>query len=75
VAMTRTNKRKPKCARTIASLSFANLPAGATRVVFDGRVSRSKKLKPGLYTLVITAINAAGQRSAPALLRFTIVKR
>jgi hypothetical protein len=36
--------------------------------------SRTKKLKPGHYKLVITATNAAGQRSAPRTLSFTIVK-
>jgi hypothetical protein len=33
-----------------------------------------KKLKQGRYTLVITATNSAGVRSAPKSLSFTIVK-
>jgi hypothetical protein len=37
-------------------------------------ISRSKKLRSGSYTLVITATSAAGLTSAPARLSFTIVK-
>jgi hypothetical protein len=40
---------------------------------FQGRIPRAKKLKPGRYTLVITATNSSGARSAPASLSFTIV--
>jgi hypothetical protein len=48
--------------------------AGADRVGFQGRISRTKRLTPGRYTAVITAINGAGQRSAPRTLTFTILK-
>lgn len=48
--------------------------AGANKVAFQGRISPSKKLPPGTYTLIITAANAAGQRSSPESLSFTIVK-
>ncbi|HEV7460052.1 MAG TPA: hypothetical protein VGN78_05925 [Solirubrobacteraceae bacterium] len=41
---------------------------------FQGRITRRKKLKPGRYTLVITATNSAGQRSLPRSLTFTIAK-
>jgi hypothetical protein len=47
---------------------------GTNRVAFQGRVSPKQKLKPGRYTLVITAIDSAGARSAPKSLRFTIVQ-
>jgi hypothetical protein len=47
---------------------------GANRVFFDGRISASKELEPGRYTLVITATSAAGQRSRPRSISFTIVK-
>jgi hypothetical protein len=40
-------------------------------VHFQGRISPSKKLRPGRYTLVITATNTAG--STTARLKFTIV--
>jgi hypothetical protein len=39
-----------------------------------GRITLSKKLKPGRYMLVITAKHAGGQRSRPRSLTFTIVK-
>jgi hypothetical protein len=71
----RENRKKPSCRRSLTqgTLSFAG-HNGANKVSFQGRLSRSKKLKPGRYTLVITATNAAGQRSQPKSLSFTIVK-
>jgi len=47
---------------------------GTNKVVFQGRVSRSKKLKTGRCTLIITFTNSAGVHPAPASLSFTIVK-
>jgi hypothetical protein len=68
------------CKRTVTAgtLSFTG-HSGMNRVVFQGRISRANKLKPGRYTLVITATNtagqtSAGQTSAPQKLSFTIVK-
>jgi hypothetical protein len=55
------------------TLSFTG-HSGKNRVSFQGRISHSKKLLPGTYTLVITATNAAGQNSAPSRLSFTILK-
>jgi hypothetical protein len=52
------------------TLSFAG-HAGMNKVSFQGR-SGKHKLKPGSYTLVITAANAAGH-SSPKSLSFTIV--
>jgi FG-GAP repeat len=54
-------------------LTFAG-HSGANKVKFQGRVSSTKKLKPGRYTLVITAADSAGVHSAPKSLSFTIVK-
>jgi hypothetical protein len=75
VAPTNRNRRKRACKRTVTrgALSFSGHP-GTNRVSFQGRTSRTKKLKPGTYTLVITAITATGQRSQPKSLSFTIVK-
>ena len=75
VAPSKQNRKKRKCTRAItaATLSFAG-HAGANKVSFQGRVSPTRKLAPGHYTLVITATNPAG-RSAPVALGFTIVKR
>jgi hypothetical protein len=74
VAQTKGNRRRHACMRTltVATLTFAG-HAGTDKVRFEGRISHSKKLKPGRYTLIITAANAAGQ-SRPVQLSFTIVK-
>jgi hypothetical protein len=74
-AQTEKNRRKPICERTVTAgtLTFTG-HAGTNEVAFQGRISPVKKLGPGLYTLVITATNSAGVRSAPQSLSFTIVK-
>jgi hypothetical protein len=47
--------------------------SGVNRVIFQGRLSRSKKLKRGRYAVTITATNSAGQKSPARSLSFTIV--
>jgi hypothetical protein len=73
LAPTAKNVGKTKCTRllTRGSLSFS-LDKGARKLRFQGRLSKHKKLPLGHYTLVITATNAAGQRTT-ARLTFTIV--
>ncbi len=73
VAETSRNAGREVCERgSVAGVfSFAG-HRGTNRVVFEGRISHSKKLKPGRYTLVITATNAAGQHSSPKSLSFTV---
>jgi hypothetical protein len=75
VAPSTKNPRKPRCARKIVAgtLTFTGR-LGANKVRFAGRISESSKLKPGRYTLQITATNTQGKRSAPRSLTFTIVK-
>jgi hypothetical protein len=75
VAPTPKNRRKHRCTRTATAgtLSFGG-HVGINKVRFQGRISRSTKLKPGHYTLIITATNAAGRHSRPVRLSFTIVK-
>jgi uncharacterized delta-60 repeat protein len=75
LAKTPKNAGRKPCQRTVtvATLRF-NGHAGTNKVVFQGRVSSRLKLKLGRYALVITATNAAGARSAPASLSFTIVR-
>jgi len=74
VAVTKKNRRKPACQRVViqAGLSFTG-HSGKNKVSFQGRISHSRKLPPGNYTLVITATNAAGH-SAPRSISFTILK-
>jgi hypothetical protein len=75
VAQTPKNAKRKRCTRTVTAgtLSFT-AHAGTTTVRFQGRISPSKRLAPGRYTLIITATNSAGARSAPASLGFTIVR-
>ncbi len=75
VAQTEKNRRKPACkwTATAGRLTFTGR-SGTDKVAFQGRISPVAKLKPGRYTLVITATNSAGVRSAPKSLSFTIVK-
>jgi uncharacterized delta-60 repeat protein len=63
-----------RCSRTLVAgtLTFAG-HAGANTVRFAGRISRTRTLKPGDYTLMITATGSAGRRATTEL-RFTIVK-
>ncbi len=70
-----TNIKHQTCSRTITAglLSFTG-HRGANKTEFQGRVSRSTKLNPGHYTLVIAATNTVGERSLPKSLSFTIMK-
>ena len=65
VAQTKKNRDKPRCTRTIAAgaLTFPGHP-GTNKVRFAGRISNTNKLRPGRYTLQITATDAQGKRSA-----------
>ena len=67
----RFTKSTPR-ASVAGTLVFA-AHAGANTLFFDGRISRTRRLGPGRYTLVITARNAGGHRSASRSLRFVIV--
>jgi chitodextrinase len=74
-APTTSNAGSPACTRLVPAglLSFAG-HFGRNEVVFDGQLSSKRKLKPGSYTLVITA-RAARQKSRRETLRFTILKQ
>ncbi len=75
VAQSENNRSKPTCGRTVTAgrLTFTGR-SGTDEVAFQGLISPVKKLEPGRCTLVITATNSAGVRSAPKSLSFTIVK-
>jgi hypothetical protein len=76
VAQTARNRRHKACTRSVprGSLSFS---AGAAvhRVFFQGRLTGTRKLVPGTYSLIITAADAAGHRATQTLSSFTIVPR
>ena len=72
VAQTAKNRPKRRCLHTVTVGSFSfSAGAGAYGVRFQGRISGSRKLQPGTYTLFITASNTAGSNTTR--LRFTIV--
>jgi hypothetical protein len=52
-------------------LSFA-AHRGVNKIHFAGRLTRSRRLGPGRYTVAITARDATGGRSAPHAISFTI---
>jgi hypothetical protein len=74
VAETKSNRHRRACKRSLirGELRFGGR-AGVNRISFQGRLTRLKRLRPGPYTLVIRARNAAGQRSNSSQLKFTIV--
>jgi hypothetical protein len=57
---------------TAGSLSLAGRK-GNEMISFQGRLSKTKKLAPGNYTVIFTASNTARQTSPPQQLRFTVV--
>ncbi|HEV7364119.1 MAG TPA: hypothetical protein VGN71_06965 [Solirubrobacteraceae bacterium] len=73
-SLTRANRRNPRCTlpNVRGSLSVA-AHAGTNRVRFQGRLSRSRRLRPGRYTLTIRATDSAGNRSGAGSTTFTIV--
>ncbi len=59
-----------RCTVAAGALTFS-MRAGHRRIRFDGELARHKKLKPGTYTVAVTA-TAAGKTSVPHTLRFTV---
>jgi hypothetical protein len=56
-----------------AAAAVIAVRAGRTRIPCDGRVG-ARRLRPGRYAVAITATDAAGRASPPAVLRFRIVR-
>jgi hypothetical protein len=73
-AQTSKNEHNPRCTRRLPAviLSFTAHP-GTNKVRFYGQLPGGKRLRPGSYTVVITATNAGQPRSVKPL-KFTIVK-
>jgi hypothetical protein len=75
IAQTERDRRMRNCARTVTVARVSlNARSGADRIVFDGHVNPTRRLRPGRYTVTITATNASGTSSKPRSLRFTIVR-
>jgi len=75
VGPSRRNARRPRCRRTVTAgaLSLA-AHAGTNRLRFQGRLSRTRRLRPGRYTAVVVATASSGKRSAPRSVSFIIVR-
>jgi hypothetical protein len=72
VTQTKKNKKKRRCTRTIVAGTLTlSAHTGMNKVSFEGLISKHKKLKPGSYTLLLTA-TASGEHSTPSTLHFTI---
>ena len=71
-AQTSQNRHQPRCTLKLAAgtLVFAGRK-GANKVSFAGHLAHGKKLRPGAYTVLITA-TAAGKTSKTSTLKFTI---
>jgi hypothetical protein len=74
VAQTTANRNRPACTRSVprGALAFS-ASAGPHQLFFQGRVSRTRKLKPGTYTLSITAVNSVAESVTRTLRSFMIV--
>ena len=73
VAQTAKNHRKPSCTLTPGTVTLAG-KVGKNSVKFTGKLSGGGELKPGSYTVTITAKGADRTSSKPISLEFTIVK-
>jgi PKD repeat protein len=75
VAQTGKNTNNQPCEREgIGGTLSLTAHKGANRVFFDGRLSRSRTLKPGVYQFTITAKKATGRGSISPPLGFTILE-
>jgi uncharacterized delta-60 repeat protein len=75
VAPTAKNRRRHACQRTLTrGVLVLSGHAGLNKIAFQGRITRSKKLPLGRYTVLLSASNGARQRSAVRALRFRIVR-
>ncbi len=59
--------------RRVGTLRRGDRPAGTNAIAFSGRF-RGRALKPGRYVAVLTATDAAGNRSRPRSIRFTVLR-
>jgi hypothetical protein len=66
--------QRRNCTRTVTLLTLVrkHTRAGANRIAFSGRYAR-KRLARGSYTATLTATDAAGNRSKPRQVTFTVV--
>ena len=66
---------RPRCTRWVTKGTLRRrASAGLNRVRFSGRLGR-RALRIGRYRAVLVAVDAAGNRSRPARVRFRVVRR
>lgn len=72
VAQSKSDRTDPRCTRTVTAgtIAFA-AHAGLNSVRFQGLISKREHLRPGNYTLLLSAL-APGGNPANGTLRFTI---
>ena len=75
VKRTPARRRSASCTRYVASATvhLRGLPAGTSRVRFRARTDRGGRLATGRYRAAVVAVDAAGNRSSPRTLRFTVI--
>jgi hypothetical protein len=78
VALTRANRHAKSCTRAVPAGAMTLPSAGGPTVIsFDGRLSASSRLRPGSYSVAVTAEATAAPVASVvpvAAVRFTIVK-
>ena len=73
VARTLGNRHARKCTlMTLAGKLVLSAHTGANQVKFNGMLANGRKLRPGTYTIVVTATDSAGHKSAAHTLTFTV---
>jgi hypothetical protein len=74
---TRRLRNRRRCTRyvTVRPSLTAQVKAGVNRVRFTGRLTRRRSLRPGRHRLTILVTDAAGNRSAPRNITFTLLPR
>lgn len=73
---TRRLRNARRCTRVIRSGALMRTaPTLSNRTRFSGRIGSRRRLRPGKYRAVVTATDAAGNRSRARQVRFTVVRR
>jgi hypothetical protein len=76
VAPRPANSGKPRCKRALPAGSLAlSGHAGTNKVVFQGRLSRTRSLAPGTYEVIASGRDARGVQAVSRPLSFTIAAR
>jgi len=70
----RRNRRRARCVRLVpaGTLALTATRAGVSRIGFQGRLTRTRRLAPGSYVLLLSARNVTGA-TGPTRIAFTIL--